>query len=177
LLLVGVVVVAEEEVPSSTLMLMDTIEDEAGAFLLAATLSVEGWTGKTNASDREAATRRTRAARRRKSGLGVATMVAARRAMVSSSCMMVGRQRGEEVGTACVLWCVRGQIDMMSSSTDRLRDEGMLACPGSSVAFTLYTEDASISFRVRISAPTKNNLPPHPPDSHSNSHYHHAPHT
>ena len=38
LLSVGVVVVAGEEVPSSTLLLMDTIEDEAGALLLAATL-------------------------------------------------------------------------------------------------------------------------------------------
>ena len=90
LLSVGVVVVAGagEEVPSSTLLLMDTIEGEVGTLLLAAT--VEGWTGMTNASDRDAATRMTRAARRRRSGLGVAA-VAARRVMVSlTRCMMVG---------------------------------------------------------------------------------------
>lgn len=97
LLSVGVVVAgAGEEVPSSTL-LMDTVVDEVGALLLAA--RVEEWTGMTNASDRDAATRRTRAARRRRSGLGVAAE-AARRAMVSWSCMMV---RGR--GRACVvLW-------------------------------------------------------------------------
>jgi hypothetical protein len=75
-------VVAGEEGPSSTLLLMDTIEDEVGALLLAAT--IEEWAGMTNASDRDAPIRREMAARRRRrTGLGVA-MMAARRTIVLS---------------------------------------------------------------------------------------------
>ena len=81
MLSVGVEVVAGEEGPSSTLLLMDTIEDEAGALLLAATK--EEWTGTTNASDRDALIRRLITVRRRRTGLGVA-MITARRAMVLS---------------------------------------------------------------------------------------------
>jgi hypothetical protein len=123
LLSVGVVVAgAGEEVPSSTLLLMDTVVDEVGALLLAARM--EEWTGMTNASDRDAATRRTRAARRRRSGLGVAAE-AARRAMVSSWCMMV---RGR--GRPCAV-CGGEQTKerrQMRISSERFRMKRCWAC-------------------------------------------------
>lgn len=115
LLSVGVVVAGVgEELPSSTLLLIDTMEgedeDEVGARLLAATVEEEEWTGMTNASDRDAANRRTRATRRRKRGLGV-VRVAARRAMVLLCRVMVGGEearvgwgRRSEPCVVCAWW-------------------------------------------------------------------------
>ena len=110
LLSVGVVVAGVgEELPSSTL-LMDTMEGEDEDEVGAATVEKEEWTGMTNASDRDAATRRTRATRRRKRGLGV-MRGAARRAMVLLCRVMVGGEearvgwgRRSEPCVVCAWW-------------------------------------------------------------------------
>jgi len=87
---VGVEVAAGEEGPSSMLVLIDTIEDEVSALLLAATME---WTGMINASDKDVPIRIEMTARKRRTGAGV-PMMAARRAMVLSCKMEMWRAWG-----------------------------------------------------------------------------------